>query len=78
MNPHHPLAMSDSRSLTPDTTNDNTRELRGKVEYVQTRHEKFGRLLKAPGANSAADPAFKELYGCESRRVRVDPVECLE
>lgn len=54
-----------SRPHAPAST---TRELRGKVEFIQQRHEKFGRMLKAPGA-TAADPAFKELYTCEWARV---------
>lgn len=41
------------------------RELRGKVEFIQQRHDKFGRALKTPGA-TAADPAVKDLYTCES------------
>lgn len=40
------------------------------MEYISARHEKFGRLLKAPGAGSASDPAAKELYTCESIRVK--------
>lgn len=43
--------------------NKKNRELRGKVDYIQQRHEKFGRMLKAPGS-TAADPAFKDLYTC--------------
>lgn len=38
------------------------RQLRGKADYIQARHENFLRVLKA--TNTASDPGFKELHAC--------------
>lgn len=53
-----------NRSTNPPNSPHYRRELRGKVEFIQQRHDKFGRALKTPGA-TAADPAVKDLYTCE-------------
>ena len=43
------------------------RELKGKVDYIQARHEKFLTLLKS--SNTAANQTFKDLRECKFERV---------
>lgn len=52
---HHPTY--------PPTYTLQYRELRGKVDYIQARHEKFLRVVKS--TNTASDPGFKELHSCK-------------